>query len=80
MAELHIIARITFTVGIVLSKSPKTIATAANGPVIQISADGILHAVMPFRTKVITYKKTETYSGKRNSDKANKLYLLHIVP
>lgn len=44
-----------FTVGIVLSKSPKTIATAANGPVIQISADGILHAVMPFRTKVITF-------------------------
>lgn len=63
-SELQIGMRITFTVGVVLAKGPKTISTAADGPVIQISADRILHAVMPFRTKVITYKKKGTYGGK----------------
>lgn len=43
-----------FTVGIVLSQSPENILTAAYGPIIQIPADGILHAVVAFGTKVIT--------------------------
>lgn len=55
-----------FTVRIVLSECPETISTATNGPVIQISADRILHAVMPFRTKVITFTNFATAVGQGN--------------
>lgn len=50
--------RITFTVGVVLSESPKTIPAAAHSPVVQVPADRVLHASMLLRTEVITWKKS----------------------
>lgn len=44
-----------FTVGVVLSESPKTIPAAAHSPVVQVSADRVLHAGMLLRTEVITF-------------------------
>lgn len=55
-----------FTVGTVLSQSPEAISTAANGPVVQTAAHGVLHAAVPFRAEVITF--TDFAAAMRQGD------------